>query len=124
MDTTKIEEFLNKAAETGTFLIDQAPNYVKQYLQLQLFTAVFYLIIGLFLASIPLIIKKLLKEVKKEQYFSMNFLGKEVNDGFAIPAWIVTCILWLVSTIMICCSLYDIIAISFFPEAWLISKFL
>lgn len=122
MDTTKIEQFINKAAETGTFILDKLPDYLQQYLHYAVFDAVSGIILGFILLLIPFVIRIFVKSTRN--IYDTWWLGKRVEDGCDIGLWTVTIICWIGGLVFTIGNIYRLIEVLYFPQVYLIKEFI
>lgn len=124
MNTTKIEEFVNKLAETGTTMLDNAPTYIHEYLSYCFVMQIAWILWALFLIIAPFLFSRFFKKPEDSDYYDGLFLGREMDETIAVLAYTFSAIIWFSAVYIIVSSIFDMIAIKYYPSAYLIQEIL
>lgn len=121
------EKAINLAEKTGEFVIEQAPELLKEFYQWHIFSNIFAIILSVIFILLARYLPNLwlYKEEQsgtwKDNYKFFNMYG-EFDKVF--PAWIVFSIIAIVCIIVILVDLYDLIYILIAPKLYLIDYFI
>jgi len=118
-----IEKAIEAAEKTGDFVIEQAPLVLQEFYAWHLAEHIFYLIIGLFLSSLIFIAKPFIP-YEEDKRWTMNFLGKQVEQDYAIPAYVFGGGAFVVGVIMFFINLLIVTKIIIAPRLYLIEYFM
>jgi len=118
-----IEKAIVAAEKTGEFVIEQAPLVLQEFYRWHLAEHIFFLVIGMLLCSLMFIVKPFLPYEESETW-SINYLGKQVEENFGIPAFVFGLASFLIGIIMFFLNLLTIIKILVAPKLYLIEYFL
>jgi hypothetical protein len=118
-----IKKGLELAQKTGEFVIEQAPDLIKQFYAWSLYQNIFFIILGIIIFLIGRYLPYLWVTDKQEYNNDIKFFRRWGNGG-AFFGWAVFVISGIVSLIMILMSIYDIMYLVTAPKLYIIEHFL
>ena len=136
-ELSKTDEVLSKAVEkgieltekTGNFVIEQAPDLLKEFYQWRIISCIMWIVIAiiLFLSGryFPYLwMKDKIKEAENNEGVFFNRRTSGYMDDGNIPAWITFVALSVTAAAIIISNVYELIYISVAPKLYLIEYFI
>lgn len=117
-----VEKAISVAEKTGQFVIEQAPDLLKQFYMWHIAECIFWIVfsIGLFILGRYLPYAWLSKE---ESEYDSRFFGRYGNDEIPL-AYILFILSTLLSIIIFLTSIYELLFITIAPKLYLIEYFI
>lgn len=117
-----VEKAISVAEKTGQFVIEQAPDLLKQFYMWHIATCLFWIVfsIGLFITGRYLPYMWLSKE---GGHYDERFFGRYGDDGI-ILAYILFAFSVIFSIVTFLTNVYDLLFITLAPKLYLIEYFL
>lgn len=112
---------LEVAEKTGNFVIEQAPDVLKEFYAWHTAETIFTILVGLLLFVLGRNIPKLwMKPGKAESRWDSQFFNLTGGEGEGLAAWVIFACLAIASIITILVGLHDLIYILVSPKLYLI----
>ena len=116
-----IKKSLTLAEKTGNFVIDQAPDLIKEFYRWHISCSIIFIITSIIIAIFMYRVPFLWLD-KEEGCSDFKYFGRWGDDG-AIAAWIIFCFGIIISLCMFIVNVYDFIFILTAPKLYLIEYF-
>lgn len=117
-----VDKALTLAEKTGQFVIDQAPDLLREFYLWRLFTNLFYILIGVLLLLGCIYFPRMGSYKEKTGRYDEKFLNRYYYDDF-FPKLVFTFGL-VISLVLILIRLYDMIFLLAAPKLYIIDYFL
>lgn len=118
-----VKKTLELAQRTGQFVIDQAPDLVREFYRWQVFSAVFWIAVSVMIFLLVRYTPNLyLRKGKTGHFMEEEFFGK--YGEAAIGSWIIFIVGSIASFIILIASMYDLLFLLIAPKMYLIDYFL
>ena len=126
VNTDKIQEFVDKLATTGTTLLNNAPDYIKEYLRYCMFHDIWRLCIGLALLAVSFVIYR---NTSADGDFDVKFMdligeiyffGKRKRPFNGILVWTVFIFCFILGIVETLTMISYIIELINYPDVYLI----
>ncbi len=104
---------------TSSNIIPYLQELFKKYIQHEIWTSIFFIVVGAIAIVAGLIIHRQLY-INKE----FGVYGRYENRDLRILAYIALCIMYFIGGIMVLCQIHDIITCIVFPERFVIKELL
>ena len=118
-----IEKAMGVAEKTGEFVIEQAPELLREFYAWHIAEHCLIMVLSATAIIMPWIFKKVIPTCEDE-LDKMNFFGKDVHMGFAIPGYIVGIGMAIFAAIEFCNHAMLLVKILVAPKLYLIEYFL
>jgi len=119
-----LEKSLEVAESTGEFVINQAPDLLRQFFTWHTIAAILGILLSVALMFITIKVVKIWGEKKETNYCTFKLFGKYYDeDGGLIAAITVLVIFGTMSTIIFCVNFYQLCYILIAPKLYLIDYF-
>lgn len=118
-----IEKAMDVAEKTGEFVIEQAPDLLREFYAWHIAEHCFLILASFFAISVPWILKRILPECENE-YDSINYLGKNIYGGAAILSYIIGGFISVLGLVGVFANVLFLVKILVAPKIYLIDYFL
>jgi hypothetical protein len=110
------------AEKTGEFVVDQAPELLKEFYNWHIATCIFFIVFAIFIVIIGRILPTGWLS-KEKDYYDTNFFGRHGDEG-AVVGYAVFFVCSLIGLIMFFTNIYDLVFILVAPKIYLIEYFI
>jgi len=115
-----IEKGIEVAEKSGQFVIDQAPDLLKEFYQWHIAENIFSILIGIIILFGAYKVVKLLGVEEEDYDTDLKLFGKHIGFGTILTSAFMT----LFGGIFICVGIYQLVFILVAPKLYLIEYFI
>lgn len=118
-----VKKTLELAQRTGQFVIDQAPDLLREFYRWQVFSAVFWVLVAVAIFLTVRYSPNLYLSKKKTGHFMEDeFFGRYGKSGFV--SWVIFILGSIASFFILVFNLYNLLFLLIAPKMYLIDYFL
>lgn len=119
-----MEKAINLAEKTGEFVIDQAPDILKEFYLWNIFSNIFWIVILILFIIIFRYLPYLWLSKEKSDYNDTKYFNRWGYIDDVLPGFIAFGVVTLLSTLFIIINLYNLLFILIAPKLYLIDYFI
>jgi len=118
------EKAINLAEKTGEFVIDQAPELLKEFYQWHIFSDIFWIIFGIIIILTGRYLPYLWLGDKNPGSYTSKYFGVKYDDDPVFGAYITFGTFTILGLLILLLNLYNLIYILVAPKLYLIDYFI